>query len=147
MRSRTREWRCMDTPHAVEARCVASRARNGHRTAVRLHRVPAEVATAHAPCAAPCNTVNTFPSCSTVIPRTNKHTLPSCAIHDRTGWRYHTTPCNTRRERYRYIKLKSWAKCNDKSTDVTTHVKTTVILGEGRRSPGRTDAATAPSAL
>jgi len=33
----------MDTPHAVEARCVASRARNGHRTAVRLHRVPAEV--------------------------------------------------------------------------------------------------------
>jgi hypothetical protein len=49
MRSRTREWRCMDTPHAVEARCVASRARNGHRTAVRLHRVPAEVATAHAP--------------------------------------------------------------------------------------------------
>jgi hypothetical protein len=30
----------------------ASRARTGHRTALRLHRVPAEVATAHAPCAA-----------------------------------------------------------------------------------------------
>jgi hypothetical protein len=84
MRSRTREWRCMDTRWKRDALRVAP------ATAIAQMSVSIEYLLKGGHRARPLrSTVQhreyvpvTFPSCSTVIPRTNIHTLPSCAIHD-----------------------------------------------------------------